>query len=108
MVSLEVYDYFDVYNKKLSRLMILEKGGVKYNAGHLFFRLSSDIQDNLENSKELFKEELQYDDSSIENRDMLINEILKLEKEYGVDIFIDNPDSLKYWAYLQDITKVAI
>ena len=105
MVVLKVLDYFDKRAKKPSKMVMMEKDGQVYDASGLFFKLDKLDMDNLKTSRVLFKEEVGYNDNSVTDKDKLIKEVLKLKKEYGVQVFNDSYSTLSYWSYMNGVTS---
>ena len=105
MVVLKVLDYFDKRAKKPSKMVMMEKDGQGYDASGLFFKLDKLDMDNLKTSRVLFKEEVGYNDNSVTDKDKLIKEVLKLKKEYGVQVFNDSYSTLSYWSYMNGVTS---
>lgn len=93
--------------KNSKKVVLLEKGGETYDAGGLFFELDrADLKD-LADSRVLYSEEINYSDTSIKDRDILVNRVVQLEDAYGIRIFNNNPGVLKYWVVMNGVSKTS-
>lgn len=91
----------------VGKIIVLEKEDVEYNASNLFFKLDYLDLKNTEGSTVLYSESLDYNENSVKDRNSIIEEILKLNKEYGVHSFNNKPSTLRYWAYMNGVSKVS-
>lgn len=101
MVSLRV-----LLTNQGRKVIVLEKNGGLYDASGMFFELDNlDLQE-LEGAEIMYSEVLDYNDSSIEARELLIEKVLELENMYDVKGYGDNRVSLRHWVVMNGVSRV--
>lgn len=89
-----------------NKVILLEKDGELYDAAGLFFELDSLDLRSIENAKILYQEEVDYSDTSEEDKDRLVGRVLELESRYGVIAFNNNYKTLKHWIVMNGVSRV--
>ena len=92
--------------KNNKKVVLLEKDGEIYDAGGLFSELDGSELNAIEEARVLYSEDINYDDNSIKDTNILINRVIQLENAYGIRIFANNPKILRHWVVLNGVSKV--